>query len=105
MSRLAGEGKAAWAETSCTSSVPSGQDQTQGKDTPAAWPVSVSGRWQRDSAGQVGSIELLGARTFIDASFGSGPLVLPGENGLILSGAGQTVWQASSGEELRLGRL
>jgi len=29
MSRPAGEGRAAWAETSCTGAVPSAQDQTQ----------------------------------------------------------------------------
>ena len=28
---------------------------------PAAMPESISGRWQRDPAGQVGSIELLDA--------------------------------------------
>jgi hypothetical protein len=62
MSRLAGEGRAAWAETSRTGSVPSAQDQTQGKDTPAGRPLSISVRWQRDPAGQVGSIELLDAQ-------------------------------------------
>jgi hypothetical protein len=30
------------------------------QDTPAGRPESISGRWQRDPAGQVGSIELLG---------------------------------------------
>jgi hypothetical protein len=64
MSRLAGEGRAAWVETSYAVSVRSGQDQTQNKDTPAASPVSISGRWQRDPAGQVGSIELLDAQYF-----------------------------------------
>ena len=62
MSRPAGEGRAAWVETTYLGSVPSGQDQLQGKDTPAGRPVSISGRWQRDPAGQVGSIELLDAQ-------------------------------------------
>ena len=62
MSRLAGEGKAAWAETRYTGSVRSAQDQTQDKDTPAARLESISGRWPRDPAGQVGSIELLDAQ-------------------------------------------
>src|SRR3989304_4801201 len=62
MSRLAGEGRAASAEDRRTGSVPSAQDQLQGKDTPAAWPESISGSWQRDPAGQVGSIELLDAQ-------------------------------------------
>jgi hypothetical protein len=30
------------------------------KDTPAARPMSITRTWQRDPAGQVGSIELLG---------------------------------------------
>ena len=60
-SRPAGEGRAAWAETSCTGVVPSAQDQLQGKDTPAARPESISGSWPRDPAGQAGSIELLGS--------------------------------------------
>jgi hypothetical protein len=62
MSRLAGEGRAAWAETSYAGPVPLAQDQTQVKDTPAGRPESISGRWQRDPAGQVGSIELLDAQ-------------------------------------------
>ena len=62
MSRLAGEGRAAWAETSCSGPVPSAQDQLQAKDTPAGRAVSISSRWQRDPAGQVGSIELLDAQ-------------------------------------------
>src|SRR3990172_10400017 len=62
MSRLAGEGRAAWAETSCTGSEPSAKDQLQAKDTPAGRAVSISSRWQRDPAGQVGSIELLYAQ-------------------------------------------
>ena len=61
MSRLAATGDVPWPEASCGGPVPSAQDQLQGKDTPAASPVSVSVRWQRDPAGQVGSIELLGA--------------------------------------------
>jgi len=61
MSRLAREGRAAWAETSYPGSVPSSQDQAQLKDTPTGMPESISDRWQRDPAGQVGSIELLGA--------------------------------------------
>src|SRR3990172_13159447 len=61
MSRPAGEGMAAWAEASFTGSVPSGQDQLQGKDTPAGRPESIRGSWQRDPAGQVGSIEWLDA--------------------------------------------
>jgi hypothetical protein len=73
MSRLAGEGRAAWAETGRTGSVPSAQDQLQGKDTPAAWLESISGRWHRDPAGQVGSIELLGAKypCLLAGTFGS----------------------------------
>jgi len=62
MSRLAGEGRAAWAETNCIGSMPSAQDELQVKDTPAGRPVSISGSWQRDPAGQVGSIELLGGQ-------------------------------------------
>src|SRR3990172_7259799 len=42
--------------------VPSAQDQTQRKDTPAAWLESISDRWQRDPAGEIGSIELLDAQ-------------------------------------------
>jgi len=60
MSRLAGEGRAAWAETSCTGPVLSAKDQPQPKNTPAGRPESINGSWQRDLAGQVGSIELLG---------------------------------------------
>jgi hypothetical protein len=60
MSRLAGEGRAAWAETSNAGSVRSGQNQTQVKDTPGVRLVSITEPWQRDLAGQVGSIELLG---------------------------------------------
>src|SRR3989304_4165926 len=59
LSRLAGEGRAAWAEASCTGPVPSAQDQIQAEHTPAGRPVSISDRRQRDLAGQVGSIELL----------------------------------------------
>jgi hypothetical protein len=62
MSRLAGEGRAAWAETSYPGSVRSAQDQLQAKDTPAGRAVSIISRWQRDPAGQVGSIELLDAQ-------------------------------------------
>jgi len=62
MSRLAGEGRAAWVETNCTGSVPSAQDQLQAKNTPGAWLESISDSWQRDLAGQVGSIELLDAQ-------------------------------------------
>jgi hypothetical protein len=60
MSRLAGEGRAAWAETSYAGSVLSAQDQLQGKDTPASRRESITRSWHRDPAGQVGSIELLG---------------------------------------------
>jgi hypothetical protein len=65
MSRLAGEGRADWVETRYTGSVRSAQDQTQVKDTPASRPESISGRWQRDSAGQVASIELLDAQDLL----------------------------------------
>ena len=61
MSRLAAKGNGPPGETSFPGSVRSAQDQLQGKDTPAAWLESISGRWQRDPAGQVGSIELLDA--------------------------------------------
>ena len=65
MSRLAATGDVPWPEASCGGPVPTAQDQTQGKDTPAGMPESISGRWQRDPAGQVGSIELLGASEFL----------------------------------------
>jgi len=59
MSRLAASGDVPSAEASFPgSAVPSAQDQLQGKDTPAGRPESISGHWQRDPAGQVGSIEL-----------------------------------------------
>src|SRR3990172_6017587 len=60
MSRLAAKGNGPPGETSFPGSVRSAQDQLQGKDTPAAWLESISGRRQRDPAGGVGSIELLG---------------------------------------------
>ena len=65
MSRLAAKGNGPPGETSFPGSVRSAQDQLQGKDTPAAWLESISGRWQRDRAGQVGSIELLDAQYFV----------------------------------------
>jgi len=72
VSRPAGEGRAAWAETGYLGSVRPAQDQTQDKDTPAGRPVSINGRWQRDPAGQVGSSELLDAASgFRDAQLGS----------------------------------
>ena len=77
MSRLAGEGRAAWAETSCAGSVRSAQDKTQVKDTPAGRLESISGRWQRDPAGQVGSIELLGAK---NSCLGGGTLESTGRS-------------------------
>jgi len=60
MSRLAAMGNVPSAEASFPGSVPWAKGQLQEKDTPAASLVSISGRWQRDPAGQVGSIELLG---------------------------------------------
>ena len=62
MSRLAASGDEPPGETRFPGSAPSAQDQPQGKDTSAARPESISGRWQRDPAGQVGSIELLDAQ-------------------------------------------
>src|SRR3990172_5832553 len=62
MSRLAAKGNGPPGEASFPGAVRSAQDQLKGKDTPAAWLESISGRWQRDPAGQVGSIELLDAQ-------------------------------------------
>src|SRR3989304_8810452 len=62
MSRLAVWGDGPPGGASSLGSEPSAQDQTQRKDTPAGRPVSISDRWQRDPAGQVGSIELLDAQ-------------------------------------------
>jgi hypothetical protein len=62
MSRLAGAGKAAWAGASYAGSVRPPQVQLQGMNTPGAWLELIGGRWQRDPAGQVGSIELLDAQ-------------------------------------------
>jgi hypothetical protein len=62
MSRLAVPGDAPSAEASFPGSAPWAQDQLQGKDTPVARRESISGSWQRDPAGQVGSIELLDAQ-------------------------------------------
>src|SRR3990170_6934362 len=62
MSRLAATGNVPWPEARCGGPMSSAQGQIQGEDTPTASPESISGRWQRDPAGQVGSIELLDAQ-------------------------------------------
>jgi len=64
ISRLAGEGRAARAATSYQDSVRSANDQIQREDTPAARLESITCRWQRDPAGQVGSIEWLGGSDY-----------------------------------------
>src|SRR3972149_1693452 len=84
MSRLAAKGSGPPGETSSPGSVRSAQDQLQGKDTPAAWLESISGRWQRDPAGQVGSIELLDAP---DLSLQAGDPRLAGDVRWKVSGA------------------
>ena len=66
MSRPAGEGKAAWAETSRAGTVRSAWGQPHVKDPLAGRPESITRSWRRDPAGQVGSIELLGARKLRD---------------------------------------